>query len=170
MRSSRPSHRHGGRARCWFAQAQERAAGRLLEDSPGRHRPLADHADAACADGRVWAAADRVAQPEGAPANGPSSRWSTWGLKNGHLEPWDFGHPGWLNERLSAHIVSPVKDALVVEALAWTPGTNGPVRAAAVQVTLPQRPTQDELTAYLEKIKDAVKGKMVLVGPPQRCW
>ena len=41
-----------------------------------------------------------------------------WGLKNGHQEPWDFGHPGWLNERLAAHIVSPVKDALVVEALA----------------------------------------------------
>jgi carboxypeptidase Q len=91
-----------------------------------------------------------------------------WGLKNGHLEPWDFGHPGWLNERLSAHIVSPVKDALVVEALGWTPGTNGPVRAAAVQVTVPERPTQEELTAYFGKIKDAVKGKMALFGPPQR--
>src|SRR5262249_60154222 len=34
----------------------------------------------------------------------------SWGLENGHLEPWDFGHPGWLNERLSAHTVSPVKD------------------------------------------------------------
>ena len=92
----------------------------------------------------------------------------TWGMKNGHLEPWDFGHPGWLNEHLAAHIVSPVKDALVVEALGWTPGTNGPVRAAAVQVTLPERPTQDEMTAYLEKIRATVKGKMVLVGPPQR--
>jgi len=93
---------------------------------------------------------------------------STWGLKNGRLEPWDFGHPGWLNERLSAHIVSPVKDALVVEALGWTPGTNGPVRATAIQVTLPERPTQDELTAYLDKIRGAVKGKMVLVNPPRR--
>jgi hypothetical protein len=96
------------------------------------------------------------------------NQMGAWGLKNGHLEPWDFGHPGWLNERLSAHIVSPVKDALVVEALSWTPGTNGPARAAAVQVTLPERPTQDELTAYFAKIKDAVKGKMVLVGPPQK--
>src|SRR5262245_133983 len=52
-----------------------------------------------------------------------------WGLRNGKLEPWDFaaayGRAGWTNDRLSAHIVSPVKDALVVEALAWTPGTNG---------------------------------------------
>src|SRR5262247_2913611 len=36
-----------------------------------------------------------------------------WGLKNGHLEPWEFGHPGWTNERLSAHLISPVKDSLV---------------------------------------------------------
>jgi hypothetical protein len=92
----------------------------------------------------------------------------TWGLTNGHLEPWDFGHPGWLNERLSAHIVSPVKDHLVSEALAWTPGTSGPVRAPAVQITLPQRPTKEELSAHLDQLKDVVKGKIVLVGPPQR--
>ena len=58
-----------------------------------------------------------------------------WGMKNGHLEPWDWGKPGWTNERLSAHIVSPVKDALVVEALAWTPGTNGVARGQALQMT-----------------------------------
>ena len=52
-----------------------------------------------------------------------------WGLKNAHLEPWSFGHPGWVNETLSVHAISPFKDALVVEALAWTPGTNGAVTA-----------------------------------------
>ena len=35
-----------------------------------------------------------------------------WGLKNAHLEPWDFGHAGWLNERLVAHLVSPVRRSL----------------------------------------------------------
>ena len=90
-----------------------------------------------------------------------------WGLKEGRLEPWDFARSGWTNERLSAHIVSPVKDALVVEALAWTPGTEGIVRAQAVQITLPQRPTRDVLTAHLEALKDVVKGKVVLVGVPQ---
>ena len=93
---------------------------------------------------------------------------ATWGLKNGHLEAWDFGHPGWLNERLSAHIVSPVKDALVTEALSWTPGTNGPVRAAAVQITLPERPTQDELAAYFDRMRDKINGHIVLVGAPKR--
>ena len=57
---------------------------------------------------------------------------TAWGLKNANLEPWSFGHPGWVNERLSVHVISPVKDALVAEALAWTPGTNGPVTAQAV--------------------------------------
>ncbi|MEZ5419182.1 MAG: hypothetical protein R2708_17850 [Vicinamibacterales bacterium] len=43
------------------------------------------------------------------------------GLKNARLEEWDFGHPGWANEKIAVHLVSPVKDSLVVEALAWTP-------------------------------------------------
>src|ERR1044072_6507373 len=46
---------------------------------------------------------------------------TAWGLDNAHLEPWDFKHPGWLNERLTAHLISPVKDPLVCEVLAWTP-------------------------------------------------
>jgi carboxypeptidase Q len=92
---------------------------------------------------------------------------SAWGFKNTRLEPWDFGHPGWLNERLSAHIVSPVKDALVCEALAWTPGTNGAVKGRAYQLVLPERQTKEQLTAFLDRIKDQVRGKIVLVGRHQ---
>ena len=94
-------------------------------------------------------------------------RMNAWGFKNAHLEPWDFGHPGWLNERLSAHITSPVKDALVCEALAWTPGTNGAVTGQAFQLVLPERPTKAELTAFLDGMKERVKGKIVLVGKHQ---
>src|SRR5215212_9293129 len=43
---------------------------------------------------------------------------TAWGFENAHLEPWDFGHPGWLNERLVAHIISPVKEPLTCEVLA----------------------------------------------------
>ena len=93
---------------------------------------------------------------------------SAWGLENGRLEPWEWGNPGWLNERLSAHIISPVHDHLVAEALGWTPGTNGPVRAGAVQITLPQRPTKEELSAHLDRLKSTVKGKIVFVGAPTR--
>ena len=107
----------------------------------------------------------------GSPSLKAAGEWAieqmqSWGMKNGHLEPWNFGHPGWTNERLAAYIVSPVKDSLVGEALAWTPGTNGAVKGAAVQVTLPRQPTREELAAHLESLKASLKGKMVLVNPP----
>jgi carboxypeptidase Q len=92
---------------------------------------------------------------------------TAWGFENGHLEAWDFGHPGWSNERFSGFINSPVKDTLTCEVLSWTPGTNGPVTANAYQMTLPEKPTQEELTAYLATQKDKVKGKIVLAGKQQ---
>jgi carboxypeptidase Q len=107
----------------------------------------------------------------GSPSLKAAGEWAiqqmqSWGLKNGHLEPWNFGHPGWTNERLAAYIVSPVKDTLVAEVLAWTPGTNGVARGAAMQVTLPRQPTREELTTHLESLKASLKGKIVLVNAP----
>jgi hypothetical protein len=108
----------------------------------------------------------------GSPALKAAGEWAAeqmkaWGLQNAHLEPWDFGHSGWTNERLAAHIVSPVKDALVAEALAWTPSTKGMVRGAAVRVTLPSPLTADQLASELDKLKPLVRGKVVLVGVPR---
>jgi carboxypeptidase Q len=108
----------------------------------------------------------------GSPNHKRAAEWAIkqtqqWGLENSHLEPWDFKHPGWLNERLTAHVVSPVKDALVLEVLAWTPGTRGPVRAKAYQLVLPERPTQEQLTAFFEKQKQNVRGRIVLAGKHQ---
>src|SRR6478735_11903943 len=87
-----------------------------------------------------------------------------WGLKNAHLEPWSFGHPGWVNERLSVHAISPFEDSLVTEALAWTPGTNGPVSAQVVQLMTPVSPTKDVLTKFFAENSAKVKGKIVMVG------
>src|SRR5688572_15292475 len=89
-----------------------------------------------------------------------------WGLKNAHLEPWNFGHPGWVNERLSVHAISPFKDSLVAEALAWTPGTNGAVTGQVVQLIVPTSPTKDALTKFFDDNRAKVKGKIVLVGQP----
>ncbi len=89
---------------------------------------------------------------------------TSWGLVNARLEPWDFGHPGWTNERTSAFVVSPYIDTLTVEVVAWTPGTNGAVRGPVVQIVPPDRPTEQELTAFLESVKAKVNGKIVLVG------
>lgn len=121
----------------------------------------------------------------GSPQQKAAAEWAVkqmteWGFSNGHLEPWDFGHPGWVNEHLEMHIVSPVKDALVVEALAWTPGTSGRVTAPAVHLVPPEGPeapsaegrgpqhlgpTPAELTSYLDSMKAKVHGAAVLVGP-----
>ncbi len=105
----------------------------------------------------------------GSPNHKRAAEWTIkqmteWGFVNGHLEPWDFKHPGWLNERLTAHIVSPVKDSLVSEVLAWTPSTPGTVRARAYQLVLPERPTQEQLDGAFAKEKINVRGRIVLVG------
>jgi len=108
----------------------------------------------------------------GSPNHKAAAEWTVkemtrWGFVNGKLEPFDFGRPGWLNDKAAGHIVSPVKDNLVFEVLAWTPSTNGAARGKAVQLTLPSQPTQPELTAYLDGVKAQVKGGIVLVGPHQ---
>jgi hypothetical protein len=130
----------------------------------------------------------------GSPNHKAAAEWAVktmtgWGMVNGKLEPWDWNHPGWANEHLAVHAVSPFKDALVVEALAWTPGTNGTVKTKAFNLITPEGPLADpaadpnaagrggrgpqrlgptdaELTAYLDSIKEKVKGAAVLVGRP----
>ncbi|MFN7948796.1 MAG: M20/M25/M40 family metallo-hydrolase [Blastocatellia bacterium] len=90
---------------------------------------------------------------------------TSYGLQNAHLEAWDFGQPGWQNEILEARVIAPYKDALVCEAMAWTPSTRGIVRAAAFHLVPPVAPTQAELEAYLASVRAAVKNKIVLTGP-----
>jgi carboxypeptidase Q len=125
----------------------------------------------------------------GSPNHKAAAEWAvqqmtSWGFSNAHLEPWEFGHPGWANEHVEAHIVSPMKSTLIVQPLAWTPGTKGSVTAKAVHLVVPEgpalspstgaggrgpqraEPTQAELTAYLDSIKSKVTGAAVLVGKP----
>jgi hypothetical protein len=107
----------------------------------------------------------------GSPNARASAEWAIktlagWGLTSARLEPWDFGHAGWVNERAVAQLTAPVKDQLSVRAVAWTPGTNGPITAAAFALTYPDRPTVAELTNYLETIRSRVKGRIVLAGRP----
>ena len=107
----------------------------------------------------------------GSPNHKAAAEWAvkqmtSWGLENAHLEPWDFKHPGWSNERLTAHLISPVKDPLVCEVLAWTPSTKGTVTAKAYQLVLPERPSQEQLTMFFSNQKANVRGRIVLVGKP----
>jgi hypothetical protein len=127
----------------------------------------------------------------GSPNHKAAAEWALtrlreWGLQTARLEPWDFGHAGWTNERFAAHIVAPVKDSLAGEVLAWTPSTKGTITGRAVRIEPPrcrtgsasreraadspreECPTPDELAAYLEGVRDRVKGRMVLVGAPEK--
>lgn len=123
----------------------------------------------------------------GSPNHVNAAKWAvstmeSWGMKNGALEPWDFGREGWLNERADGHIVSPVKANLVFAVQAWTPSTKGTVTAPAVNLVTPVGPeppaaagrggaaptrlgpTQAELDAYFTQMAPKVKGAIVLVG------
>lgn len=132
----------------------------------------------------------------GSPNHENAAKWAIdqmgkWGMKNGHLEPFEFKTAtvtpsgGWLNEKATGHILAPVKDNLVFEVLAWTPSTKGTVTADAVLMSLPEGPetgaaatpqnncpevkprfgpTEAQLKDYLASMASKVKGKIVLVG------
>src|SRR5215469_8823697 len=134
----------------------------------------------------------------GTPNHEAAAKWvvsqlTRWGLQNGHLESWDFGHPGWLNERASGFIVAPVKENLKFEVLAWTPSTEGTVTGSAVELVPPQGPeappsadggrggfggrggrggrgptrlgpTKEEMAQWVAANQGKVKGKIALIG------
>ena len=117
----------------------------------------------------------------GSPNHKAAAEWAVrtmteWGFENAALEPWDFAHPGWLNERASGFITSPVRDNLTFEVLAWTPSAKK-VKGQAFQIVIPRfpsdnlpnalaNPTQAELNAYFDSIREQVKDKIVLVNKP----
>jgi carboxypeptidase Q len=105
----------------------------------------------------------------GSPNHKAAADWAvhemtSWGFENAHLEPWDFGHPGWMNERASGYIISPIHDQLTFKVWAWTPSTKGTITAQVFQMILPDKPKQADLDAYLDSVKDKVKGKIVMAG------
>ena len=118
-------------------------------------------------------------------ANWVVKQMTEWGFRNAHLEPWDFGHPGWLNMRAEGYMVSPIHGDLTFRVLSWTPSTKGTVNAAAVEVEIPhgppasaaegapgrgpagprfEQPTRAEFDAGIAPLRDKVKGKIVLAG------
>ncbi|MDH3529069.1 MAG: M20/M25/M40 family metallo-hydrolase [Acidobacteriota bacterium] len=91
-----------------------------------------------------------------------------WGFDKTEMDPWEWGNVGWENDRASGFLISPVKDSLVFEVLAWTPSTKGTVRSDVVRMDLPSgERTQSGIDAYFAEWKDKVKGKIVLFGEPR---
>lgn len=130
----------------------------------------------------------------GSPNHEAAANWAIktmqgWGMTNAHLEPWDWGHEGWSNERASGFLTSPVKSNLKFEVVAWSPSTNGTVSGQVVKLVPPHGPlapaepnapaaggrggaqgptylgpTEAELNAYLIDKVPLVKGGIVMVG------
>src|SRR5438034_409447 len=88
------------------------------------------------------------------------AKMKEWGLTNVAMEPWanrrNFDR-GWSNDKFYMAAVSPQSFPIVGTPTAWTPGTNGLVRADVVLVTAT---TEEELAQY----KGKLTGKWVLAG------
>lgn len=118
-------------------------------------------------------------------ANWVVGQMTEWGFKNAHLEPWDFGHPGWLNMRAAGYMVAPIRGDLTFRVLSWTPSTNGTATASVVEVEIPHGPpapvtdgapgrggagpqflppTRAEFDAGVAGLGSKVKDKIVLAG------
>lgn len=118
-------------------------------------------------------------------ANWVVQQMKEWGFKNAHLEPWDFGHPGWLNMRAAGYMVTPIHADLTFRVLSWTPSTKGAVTASVIEVELPHgphapagenaapgrgpgpqflQPTREEFDAGIAPWHGKLNGKIVMVG------
>ena len=81
----------------------------------------------------------------------------SWGLRNVRLEMWGPFGRSWQNERFTLLAVKPEAYTLIAYPLAWTPGTQGPVTAQAVQVSLANE-------SDFAKYQGQLRGKFVLLG------
>ena len=93
-------------------------------------------------------------------------RLAQWGLANAHLESWGPFGRGWSFEAASVRMVAPDAVPLLALPKAWSRGTNGPIRGAALLAKL----TSPE---DFEKQKGKLRGRIVLsdyrdVRPPEK--
>src|SRR5262249_4616043 len=82
----------------------------------------------------------------------------SFGLVNAKLEPWSPFGRGWSNEYVNVRMVSPDIQTLIAYPKAWTPGTEGAVRAEVVRVPAARSPRD------LERYHGKLAGKIVLYG------
>ncbi len=80
-----------------------------------------------------------------------------WGLANAHLESWEPFGRGWSYEVATVRMLSPDVAELLALPLAWSPGTDGALRAQAIKVKLTEK--ED-----LEKQKGKLAGKILMLG------
>lgn len=87
------------------------------------------------------------------------STFKSWGLQNVKLEPWGNFGKGWEVKKYYAALTAPYYQAVIASPKAWTPGTNGPVKAEVVLL-------KADSAADLQKYKGQLKGKIVMFDNP----
>jgi len=93
----------------------------------------------------------------GSPAYKKAHEWTrqqleSWGIKNAHLESWDFGK-GWSVEHVSVHMTLPTTTPLLAVPLGWSAGTNGAVRGKVIKAKLE---SEQDLAAFKGKVTGAI--------------
>src|SRR5690242_5332661 len=101
----------------------------------------------------------------GSPAAKAAGDWTAkklteWGMSNVKLETWGPFGRGWTNERMVAQVISPRPFPIIAYAAAWTPGTNGAVKADVVMMKVDSAPD-------LERYRGKLRGKIVFTQPPR---
>lgn len=86
------------------------------------------------------------------------AKFAAYGLKNVHAEPFEFGL-GWDLKSHSARMVSPRPLEMTAIPVAWSPGTNGPIRAEVVIAPMSE-------DAHFDAWRGKLAGKIVLVSLP----
>lgn len=84
-------------------------------------------------------------------------QFTKWGLTNSHLEDWGTFGRGWAYQLCEVRMVAPDYMQFLALPEAWTPGTNGPVRAEVVHVAATK-------ASELDQYKGKLSGKIVLLG------
>jgi hypothetical protein len=101
----------------------------------------------------------------GSPSAKAAGEWTAkklteWGMSNVKLETWGPFGRGWSNDRLVAQVVAPTQFPIIAYAGAWTPGTNGSVKAEVVMMKADSVPE-------LERYRGKLRGKLVFTQPPR---
>jgi carboxypeptidase Q len=85
-------------------------------------------------------------------------QFEAWGLSGARIEPVPFGR-GWVLERVAVHMIAPDTAPMEAYPKAWTPGTDGPKRGAAVYAKLEK---EEDFAGW----KGKLEGKIVLTAEP----
>jgi len=87
--------------------------------------------------------------------NWTKDKLTEWGLKNAHLEGFEFG-PGWTMDRIEVFMTTPRKTQLYAMPISWHPGTDGALEGEVIHAPLSSKKDFKEWEGKL-------KGKIVMV-------